>query len=367
MKERKTIVKYAPDLIPEWSDKNGELTPENVTIGSHKMVWWKGTCGHEWEAIIKNRFNGSGCPYCSGNAVLPGFNDAASAASWVSEEWSKKNGSLKPTDVTRQANRKVWWKGDCRHEWQARVADRVKKHTGCPYCTNEKFEIGVNDIFGMKPELAEEMICDYLGTANPRIYSPRSRAMVRWKCKECGCEWEAQINTRVNGGAGCPQCRRRRQAERAELKYRGDKLKVGFVRNILREAIRYYLKMAEVSFVVSDESIFGVPVEFYLPDNNGAIMIAEPLPSKIFQKALAAACWRNGTRLLYIVPYGERIYNNCHCITLTDNTPEVWTEAIQATMDLFGVDAEVDIQSDRKSIFKLYEEEDNGRNKTKVY
>ena len=58
-----------PELVLEWSENN-ELSPMDVTIGSHKKVWWKGKCGHEWEAIIKNRVNGSGCPYCSGNKVL---------------------------------------------------------------------------------------------------------------------------------------------------------------------------------------------------------------------------------------------------------------------------------------------------------
>lgn len=30
----------APDLAKEWSEKNGSLTPDNVTIGSHKKVRW---------------------------------------------------------------------------------------------------------------------------------------------------------------------------------------------------------------------------------------------------------------------------------------------------------------------------------------
>ena len=37
-----------PELIVEWSDRNLPLTPDNVTFGSNKKVWWKGACGHEW-------------------------------------------------------------------------------------------------------------------------------------------------------------------------------------------------------------------------------------------------------------------------------------------------------------------------------
>ena len=43
-----------PELIVEWSDGNLLLTPDIVTFGSNKKVWWKGACGHEWETVIEN-------------------------------------------------------------------------------------------------------------------------------------------------------------------------------------------------------------------------------------------------------------------------------------------------------------------------
>ena len=55
----------APELAEEWSEKNTSLAPRMVTAGSHKKVWWRGKCGHEWQAVIKNRVGGAGCPYCS--------------------------------------------------------------------------------------------------------------------------------------------------------------------------------------------------------------------------------------------------------------------------------------------------------------
>ena len=30
-----------PELIIEWSDRNLPLTPDSVTFGSNKKVWWK--------------------------------------------------------------------------------------------------------------------------------------------------------------------------------------------------------------------------------------------------------------------------------------------------------------------------------------
>jgi hypothetical protein len=35
--------------------KNGDLTPEDVTPGSHKKVWWVCEKGHEWQARMSVR------------------------------------------------------------------------------------------------------------------------------------------------------------------------------------------------------------------------------------------------------------------------------------------------------------------------
>lgn len=47
-----------PELIAEWSEKNLPMTPDSITFGSNKKVWWKDACGHEWETSVKARSNG---------------------------------------------------------------------------------------------------------------------------------------------------------------------------------------------------------------------------------------------------------------------------------------------------------------------
>ena len=44
---KKYLADGYPELVKEWSDKNGDLKPDKVTYGSNKIVWWKGNCGHE--------------------------------------------------------------------------------------------------------------------------------------------------------------------------------------------------------------------------------------------------------------------------------------------------------------------------------
>jgi len=57
-----SLSRMRPHLVSEWSEKNFPLTPDTVTFGSNKTVWWKGACGHEWQTSIKARSAGErGC------------------------------------------------------------------------------------------------------------------------------------------------------------------------------------------------------------------------------------------------------------------------------------------------------------------
>ena len=51
-----SLAEVHPELVSEWSKKNLPLTPDDITFGSNKKVWWKGTCGHEWQTSIVPRF-----------------------------------------------------------------------------------------------------------------------------------------------------------------------------------------------------------------------------------------------------------------------------------------------------------------------
>ena len=39
-----TLAARRLELIAEWSEKNNALTPEKITFGSNRLVWWKGKC-----------------------------------------------------------------------------------------------------------------------------------------------------------------------------------------------------------------------------------------------------------------------------------------------------------------------------------
>ena len=59
------LVTTNPKLAEEWCyGRNGDLTPQMVSAGSHKRVWWKCENGHVWQSLIYSRAVGTGCPYC---------------------------------------------------------------------------------------------------------------------------------------------------------------------------------------------------------------------------------------------------------------------------------------------------------------
>lgn len=54
-----------PDVANSWNySKNGDILPIHITAHSSKKFWWICEHGHEWEAKVCNRVNGSGCPEC---------------------------------------------------------------------------------------------------------------------------------------------------------------------------------------------------------------------------------------------------------------------------------------------------------------
>ena len=50
-----SLAEVHPELVFEWSEKNLPLTPDDITFGSNKKIWWKGACGHEWKTSVKAR------------------------------------------------------------------------------------------------------------------------------------------------------------------------------------------------------------------------------------------------------------------------------------------------------------------------
>lgn len=123
----------------------------------------------------------------------------------IATEWHPtKNGNLTPDMVSCNSAKKVWWLGECGHEWQAVVHSRASGKA-CPYCSGRKVLIGINDFATLHPELLDEW--DYVKNKDllPTQVTAMSNKKVWWKCKTCGHEWKTTIASR-SSGRGCKQC-----------------------------------------------------------------------------------------------------------------------------------------------------------------
>jgi len=198
---------HHPEIATEWHPtKNGNLKPTMITSGSAKRVWWLAQCGHEWQVAVSDRvLYSTGCPYCHGNSrVLVGINDLASINPGLAREWHPtKNESLKPTDVKPFSGKKVWWLGECGHEWQSTVAHRSGGRQ-CPFCTGKKILLGFNDLCSSDPEIAAQWHPTKNNHLSPQMVSRGSSRKVWWL--DHAHEWKATINSRTISGQGCAIC-----------------------------------------------------------------------------------------------------------------------------------------------------------------
>ena len=198
-----------PTLAREWHPKrNVSLTPNDVTPGSSKKVWWICSKGHEWSAAVSKRSRGSQCPYCLGRAV--GSDNCLQAVNpKLAKQWHPvKNGSLTPRDVTPNSDKRVWWTCARGHDWQATVSNR-NRGRGCPYCAGRAV-CEDNCLKTVTPSLAAEWHPERNGRLTSRDVTASSRKRVWWRCEK-GHDWQAQINSRNKGYGKCPYCRGRRE------------------------------------------------------------------------------------------------------------------------------------------------------------
>jgi hypothetical protein len=170
--------------------------PTLFTAGSNKKFNWKCKSGHEWSAIISDRTSGQGCPFCSGNRVLPGFNDLETTHPNIAAQAFGWN----PQELSRGTHQKLEWKCEFGHVFVATVKDRTADMSGCPICSNHQLLVGFNDLKTTHPELSKESI-----GWDPTTLVAGNRKKVSWQC-DLGHIWNASTASRTRLSSGCPVC-----------------------------------------------------------------------------------------------------------------------------------------------------------------
>lgn len=193
-----------PELLAIWHPNLNTITPEEVTRGSSRVVWWR--CqefGHAWETTVKSVALGSRCQYCSGRRVLPGFNDFETYHPDRAKNWHPTKNSTTPRNHTKSSSFSAWFQCDEGHEFQKSLND-VHSGKWCKYCAKKGILPGYNDLFTVRPDLAE-IWHPTLNSVDPNTLGVGSRVSAVWMCSRNDHNWTAQINN-VTSGQGCAVC-----------------------------------------------------------------------------------------------------------------------------------------------------------------
>ena len=194
-----------PKLSLEWDyEKNSPLRPETIAGNSRLKAWWHCEKNHSWQAQVMSRNKGTGCPYCSNQKVLKGYNDLFSVDPNLCLQWDyEKNHHLKPDEVTKDSITKVWWKCDEGHSWKTSVRIR-RRGCDCPYCAGTRVIVGETDLKTVRLDIADEWDYAKNGSLTPDRIAPQSMTKVWWLCEHKH-SYESVVCNRYYGN-DCPYC-----------------------------------------------------------------------------------------------------------------------------------------------------------------
>jgi hypothetical protein len=201
-----SLAEAFPDIACQWHPiLNGDLKPDMVSQKARYRAWWQCEHGHEWNATIGMRTSyNSKCPFCSNKKVCKD-NCLATLFPKIAAEWHPTKNELNPYEITRGLNKKVWWLGNCGHEWSASISGRTLHGKGCPYCSGGKV-CTENCLATLYPDIAKQWHPTKNGFLTPNDVTSKSAINVWWLC-DCGYEWYTRIQSKTrNDFASCPAC-----------------------------------------------------------------------------------------------------------------------------------------------------------------
>lgn len=127
----------------------------------------------------------AGCVVCSGRQVVTGYNDLATTHPALKADWHPtKNLPLDPAKIAAGTGKKIWWRcpKDLEHEWVATGDSRTSRGSGCPYCANQKLQVGKNDLLTLDPLMASFWAVAANGLEASEVYFGSISKKRWWNC-----------------------------------------------------------------------------------------------------------------------------------------------------------------------------------------
>ncbi|MBO5037521.1 MAG: zinc-ribbon domain-containing protein [Clostridia bacterium] len=257
-----------PELAKQWHPtKNKDLTPEMISSGSSKKVWWQCELGHEWKANINSRTKGNGCPICAkesftsypeqiifyylskvtrtinryeieGNEIDVFLPDLSVGIEYNSTYYHKdrRDSDIKKVSFFSQRGIKVIrieegeidtfdddviiykYKDKYYKDFEIIITQLLSRLSLPMVDVNierDSLEIyssyltdkGNESLAVQKPQIAKEWNYEKNKGLTPEQVTYGSDIKVWWKCSKCNYEWVAAISSRKN--SKCPQCHKK--------------------------------------------------------------------------------------------------------------------------------------------------------------
>ena len=196
----KKILEGFNDLKTKFPDIAAEAygwDPTTITKSSNKKHNWKCNKGHIYSSKVSDRTGrGDGCPFCSGQQLLAGFNDLKTKFPDIAEEAYRWD----PSTVTPGRNQKKDWRCKEGHIYSSLVKNRAIGGHGCPVCAGKKILEGFNDLKTKFPKIAAEAY-----GWDPSTEGAGTDKKKYWKCNK-GHLYLSTVSDRTCSGSGCPVC-----------------------------------------------------------------------------------------------------------------------------------------------------------------
>jgi len=192
-------------LVKEWDFDKNTIQPNEVTYGSKKKVWWRCNEGHSFEELIYNRTHRKvNCRKC-GISKFPKNTKLNITHKNLVKEWDYEKNTIQPNEVTYGSNKKVWWRCNEGHSFEASILHRTRANSGCPVCKNQKTGYE-NDLKSKYPDIVNSQWDYERNVVSPEKITPGSNKKVWWKCKE-GHSFKVTPNEKLKSlYEGCPFC-----------------------------------------------------------------------------------------------------------------------------------------------------------------
>lgn len=224
----RSLTSLYPAIAAEWDrERNTEISPDDVTPGSSRRVWWRCAAGHRWQAVIAMRASGTDCPICFEQRRCGDHLAAAArrtrhtltgyAPAWLSDWESGLNGSANPDEIASNSDVLYWWRCGKGHLFQRSPCQRShnSRRPGCAKAERaeavRKAKLARSgSLYDHYQAIAAEWHPLRNGPLTPHGISSNSHRRVWWLCPN-GHEWEQSPNHRVTLArlgrtCTCPEC-----------------------------------------------------------------------------------------------------------------------------------------------------------------